>query len=438
MSEVAIRVENLSKQYRIGQRESYKALRDVIADTAAAPFRRFRSAFNGNGSSNGSALSTQHSAFEGGNSIWALDDVSFDVKRGEVAGIIGRNGAGKSTLLKILSRITKPTKGYATIHGRIGSLLEVGTGFHPELTGRENIYLNGAILGMRKAEIERKFDEIVAFAEVEKFIDTPVKRYSSGMYVRLAFAVAAHMETEVLVIDEVLAVGDAEFQKRCLGKINEVARGGRTVLFVSHNMHAVQTLCTRAIVLKDGKIAKAGSVDSCIDSYLSEARTSRSEWIRPTANGNSSMLIFEQVSVALSGEQPDLTLDVAMKLRSRGLHKSAFVAVDVLDARGVGLMQAMPATEGFLRPEVVDHDFRVLIDLPPLVPGRYSLKIWVGPHNTETFDQIEDVASFEVMASPSPGRTFEHSYDHGAIVPRSRVVGRSNEFHYDDSFSHVE
>ena len=227
MSDAAIRCESLSKRYAIGRRERYRALRDVIAETAANPFRHFR----------------KHKP----DSIWALRDVSFDVPQGKAVGIIGRNGAGKSTLLKILSRITKPTTGEVRIHGRVGSLLEVGTGFHPELTGRENIFLNGAIIGMRKAEIVRKFDEIVAFAEVEKFLDTPVKRYSSGMYVRLAFAVAAHLETEMLVIDEVLAVGDIAFQRKCLGKMGDLSHSGRTVLFVSHNMQAVRSLCSHAI-----------------------------------------------------------------------------------------------------------------------------------------------------------------------------------------------
>src|SRR6266536_104270 len=214
MTDIAIRCQGLSKKYQIGERESYKALRDVLTEVARKPFRHLRAAVsNGNGSS----ICNPQSAIR--NAFWALDDVSFEVKRGEVVGIIGRNGAGKSTLLKILSRITKPTRGHAEIHGRVGSLLEVGTGFHPELTGRENIYLNAAILGMRKAEIDRKFDEIVALAEVEQFIDTPVKRYSSGMYVRLAFGVAAYLEPEILIIDEVLAVGDAEFQKKCLGKM---------------------------------------------------------------------------------------------------------------------------------------------------------------------------------------------------------------------------
>jgi len=278
MSDIAIKCEGLSKQYRLGERESYKALRDVITDAAAAPFRRVRSAFSRNGRNGGTRNSEAETRST--DRFWALDDVSFEVKRGEVIGIIGRNGAGKSTLLKILSRITKPTKGHAEIHGRVGSLLEVGTGFHPELTGRENIYLNAAILGMRKAEVERKFDEIVAFAEVEKFIDTPVKRYSSGMYVRLAFAVAAHMETEVLLVDEVLAVGDAQFQKKCLTKMGSVASEGRTVLFVSHNMNAIEELCQTALLLTQGRLTHVGqNVRTVIEEYLfSGSEFESSEW----------------------------------------------------------------------------------------------------------------------------------------------------------------
>ena len=269
MSQIAIRCEGLSKQYRTGQRESYKALRDVVAASVALPFRRARSFFkNGNGASPDSRKRCDL--------FWALEDISFEVKRGEVIGVIGRNGAGKSTLLKILSRITKPTLGAAEIHGRVGSLLEVGTGFHPELTGRENTFLNGAILGMRKAEIERNFDEIVAFAEIEKFIDTPVKRYSSGMYVRLAFAVAAFMDTEVLLIDEVLAVGDAAFQKKCLGRVDEVARRGRTVMFVSHDMTAIQMLCQKSLYLAGGKVAGFGESSQQIANYLSLKEKSKS------------------------------------------------------------------------------------------------------------------------------------------------------------------
>ena len=250
MSDIAIRVENLSKEYRIGSHQNgdrrfgYKSLRDVLTDALAAPWRRASRLLRGEA----------YAAAEMNETIWALKDVSFEIKRGEVVGIIGRNGAGKSTLLKILSRITEPTHGEAIIYGRVGSLLEVGTGFHPELTGRENIYLNGAILGMTRADIDRKFDEMVAFAEVEKFIDTPVKHYSSGMYLRLAFAVAAHLEPEILLVDEVLAVGDVRFQKKCMDKMGEVGKQGRTVLFVSHNMPAITRLCPRTILLSEGDI----------------------------------------------------------------------------------------------------------------------------------------------------------------------------------------
>jgi len=279
-----IRAEGLSKRYRIGQRKPYGTLRDTLTDAMYAPFRalatvgrRFKTG-DGRQPAAGSgepslAVGGQRSPVE--SHIWALKDVSFEVNQGEVVGIIGRNGAGKSTLLKVLSRITEPTEGYAEIHGRIGSLLEVGTGFHPELTGRENIYLNGAILGMKKGEIDRKFDEIVSFAEVETFIDTPVKHYSSGMYVRLAFAVAAHLEPEILVVDEVLAVGDTEFQKKCLGKMKEVSKEGRTVLFVSHNMAAVQQLCQGGMVLSHGQISFLGDAQGAIGHYIQNAKVSQ-------------------------------------------------------------------------------------------------------------------------------------------------------------------
>jgi lipopolysaccharide transport system ATP-binding protein len=252
-----IKVNNLSKRYRIGAVEKGKTFREVLMDGISAPFRnlgRLRSL-------------TRFKNGDEADVIWALKDVSFEVNEGEVLGIIGRNGAGKTTILKILSRITEPTSGYAEIHGRVSSLLEVGTGFHPELTGRENIFLNGAILGMRKREIEQKFDEIVAFSEIEKFLDTPVKRYSSGMYVRLAFAIAAHLEPEVLLVDEVLAVGDIAFQKKCLEKMEEVAKGGRTVLFISHNMGAIRSLCGSAVWLDNGQIVKKGPVDEVVRDY---------------------------------------------------------------------------------------------------------------------------------------------------------------------------
>ena len=264
MSELAIRVENISKRYQIGlAKERPDTLRDLVTLKA----RRMRHLFNRDNDERSSSESH----------IWALKGVSFGVERGQVLGIVGRNGAGKSTLLKILSRVTDPTEGTGEIHGRVGSLLEVGTGFHPELSGRENIYLNGAILGMRREEIERKFDEIVEFSEVGKFIDTPVKRFSSGMYLRLAFAVAAHLEPEILVVDEVLAVGDAEFQRKCLGKMNDVAQEGRTVLFVSHNMSAILRLTQETIVLDQGQIVMRGPTPEAVDYYLNMGLTKQGE-----------------------------------------------------------------------------------------------------------------------------------------------------------------
>lgn len=266
---VAVSVKNLSKQYRIGAMQGkfrYNMFRDVIVDTVMVPVRLFQ-ALRGTGLRGTSSTST----------IWALNDVSFDLEEGKVLGIVGRNGAGKSTLLKILSRVTEPTKGTVMVRGRVGSLLEVGTGFHPELTGRENIYMNGAILGMKSAEIERKFDEIVDFSEVSQFIDTPVKRYSSGMYLRLAFAVAAHLEPEILVVDEVLAVGDAEFQRKCLGKMGDVAQQGRTVLFVSHNMSAILRLTSEAIVMNKGQLLMRGPTQEAVDFYLSSGQAQAGE-----------------------------------------------------------------------------------------------------------------------------------------------------------------
>jgi homopolymeric O-antigen transport system ATP-binding protein len=265
MTDIAIRVEDLGKRYRIGTApERYKTLRDTIVAGVNAPIQRLR-------------RGTSTKSFNPASTIWALREVSFEVQQGKVLGIVGRNGAGKSTLLKILSRVTEPTEGSAEIHGRVGSLLEVGTGFHPELTGRENIYLNGAILGMKRLEIDRKFDEIVAFSEVEQFIDTPVKRYSSGMYLRLAFAVAAHLEPEILVVDEVLAVGDAEFQRKCMGKMSDVAQAGRTVLFVSHNMSAVLRLTEETLVLDKGHLVYRAPTSQALDYYMAAGFTGAGE-----------------------------------------------------------------------------------------------------------------------------------------------------------------
>src|SRR5918995_480141 len=266
MSDLAIRAQDVSKLYRIGQRRRHDTLRDLLSEGISAPLRR-------------------HGRTSDDDKLWALRDVSFEVRHGEVIGIVGDNGAGKSTLLKILSRITEPTDGHIEIYGRLGSLLEVGSGFDPELSGRENVYLNGAILGMKRDEIRRRFDEIVEFSEIGKFIDTPVKRYSSGMYMRLAFAVAAHLESDILIVDEVLAVGDASFQRKCLGKIGSAAQTGRTVLFVSHSLLTVEDLCDRAIWLDHGRIFDQGEAKAVVSSYLQTTLSSQTEkvWSDPSA-----------------------------------------------------------------------------------------------------------------------------------------------------------
>lgn len=286
----AISVKNIGKQYKIGAAESkfrYNMLRDVIVDTVAAPVRLVKAMV-------GKAEHKQNQNF-----VWALKDVSFDLEEGKVLGIVGRNGAGKSTLLKILSRVTEPTVGTVSVRGRVGSLLEVGTGFHPELTGRENIYMNGAILGMKRTEIDSKFDEIVDFSEVTQYIDTPVKRYSSGMYLRLAFAVAAHLEPEILVVDEVLAVGDAEFQKKCLGKMGDVAQQGRTVLFVSHNMSAILRLTQEAIVLNKGQLIMRAPTQEAVDYYLSSGQAQAGQRIWEADEVPASSQPFRPISLKI-------------------------------------------------------------------------------------------------------------------------------------------
>ena len=306
MSDIAICAYGLGKRYRIGQREPYYALRDVLGQMVHAPWcwwRQREPAHTARAKETLPPVSLRKDEF-----IWALKDVSFKIATGEVVGIIGRNGAGKSTLLKILSRITKPTSGSAEVYGRVGSLLEVGTGFHPELSGRDNVYLSGAILGMRRAEITRKFDEIVAFAEVEKFIDTQVKYYSSGMYMRLAFAVAAHLETDILFVDEVLAVGDAAFQKKCLGKMGTVAKEGRTILFVSHNMTAVQSLCQRGLWLDRGQVVRSGPIDAVVSKYLQTTTTTFVEQVWPhldTAPGNEQVKLHSLCIRPENGVRPE-------------------------------------------------------------------------------------------------------------------------------------
>ena len=322
MSDIAIRAENIGKLYHIGQTVGYKTLRENLTNAATAQFRRL------------GHLGYQSKDAVPSNTFWALKDVSFEVKQGEAVGIIGRNGSGKSTLLKILSRITAPTEGCADIHGRVASLLEVGTGFHPELTGRENIYLNGAVLGMKKAEIARKFDDIVAFSEIEKFVDTPVKRYSSGMYVRLAFAVAAHLESEILIVDEVLAVGDAAFQKKCLGKMGDIAKGGRTVLFVSHNLAAIQRLCQIAIWLSDGQNKLCGSTEEVVRHYLGSVQLHKNNYQVEYPGDSDKPLQLIRACIEAPANRNFRTSDqfqFEIEVLTRVLIEAAYITINILD-----------------------------------------------------------------------------------------------------------
>jgi lipopolysaccharide transport system ATP-binding protein len=344
--------------------------------------------------------------------FWALKDVGFEINRGEAVGIIGRNGAGKSTLLKILSRITEPTSGRITMDGRVASLLEVGTGFHQELTGRENIFLNGAILGMSKAEIKRKFDEIVAFSEVERFLDTPVKRYSSGMYVRLAFAVAAHLEPEILIVDEVLAVGDAAFQKKCLGKMGQVAKGGRTVLFVSHNTVAIKALCTKGLYLKDGKRVCFGNIEDAVKEYQSgpaEYQVNGGD-LRNHPRGNISVLTnklqFESVALRFFDARGETTsclfsggsLEIRTTLKSGKAVSQANVAAIIYDSTPYRLIDVNLALRGQSIHLEEGKSGEVVFRLKDvqLKPGSYSLSLWTGRGGIEEFDAVEQAALFEV------------------------------------------
>jgi ABC-type polysaccharide/polyol phosphate transport system ATPase subunit len=359
MSDVVIRAEGLGKKYLIGHvssRERYTALRDVIARGAKG---LARSAFD---MLRGRELVAGDEVEE----FWALKDVSFEIERGEVVGIIGRNGAGKSTLLKILSRITEPSVGRVMIKGRVASLLEVGTGFHPELTGRENIFLNGAILGMTRAEVRRKFDEIVAFAEVEKFLDTPVKRYSSGMYVRLAFAVAAHLEPEILVVDEVLAVGDAEFQKKCLGKMQDVAGNGRTILFVSHNMSALSRICKKGILLSAGAVVLAADIERSLSFYLNENSALQQSFLRA-----------KNMPARKQGEQPEITIEqvsLAVPYVPQGKKFAVEIVIEVhATVRGIVFGFGFADLMG-TRILSSDSDYSRCADFNFTKPGRYLVR----------------------------------------------------------------
>jgi lipopolysaccharide transport system ATP-binding protein len=392
-----LEVINLSKKYRIRhQAGGYLSLRERLLGV----------------------LSMNSTTVE---EFWALNDISFNVMPGESVGIIGRNGAGKSTILKILSKITPPTKGKIVSRGRIASLLEVGTGFHPELTGRENIFFNGSLLGMQRREIQSKFDEIVDFSQVEKFLDTPLKHYSSGMQLRLAFSVAAFLEPEILIIDEVLAVGDAEFQKKCIGKMEDVSKGGRTILFVSHNMAAVETLCKKAVLLDKGSMVTFDEVDSVVKKYQQQMQHhASSSWRREAVDERDTY--FENISIALSGDQPHCTLTVRANVVSKSVHTKAFIALDFSNSLGFTFMQAIPELSPFINHSPAGRDITIEVNLPPLIPDTYYVTAWLGAHNLQTFDELREVVSFDITQSPTPGRTFPHTTDHGVIVPFSRVI----------------
>lgn len=412
MSDTVIQVENLGKKYIIGhqQQERYTALRDVIANGAKSLGQRLLKPWG---------KQSANPAYE---EFWALKDVSFEVKQGDRIGIIGRNGAGKSTLLKILSRITEPTTGKIRIKGRVASLLEVGTGFHPELTGRENIYLNGAILGMSKTEIKRKFDEIVDFAGIEKFLDTPVKRYSSGMYVRLAFAVAAHLEPEILIVDEVLAVGDAQFQKKCLGKMEEVGREGRTVVFVSHNMAAITNLCQTSIFLEGGQIKFKGWASDIVGKYLES--TIKEFGGELCFYENNSEAYFTKVSLLNEFNQPTEVVKLTEKFTIRFEYdtlkkiENLEISFSLFDRQGAKIFNSGTPRKSLKSKYICQAGHYISeVKIPPnfLAPGLYTITIGLYQPNVYVFDKKENIIIFSVVDSKSLD-TFYKGKDIGSIL----------------------
>ena len=403
----AISVKNIGKQYKIGAAETkfrYNMLRDVIVDTVSAPVRLAK------------ALIGKSDRRMNQNYVWALKDVSFDLEEGKVLGIVGRNGAGKSTLLKILSRVTEPTTGSVTVRGRVGSLLEVGTGFHPELTGRENIYMNGAILGMKRSEIDSKFDEIVDFSEVNQFIDTPVKRYSSGMYLRLAFAVAAHLEPEILVVDEVLAVGDAEFQKKCLGKMGDVAQQGRTVLFVSHNMSAILRLTQEAIVLNKGQLIMRGPTQEAVDYYLSSGQSQAGERVWDADEISTTSAPFTPISLKVierSGKVVDtvrstepVSVEFEYKLSSpvTGLRVGLYVSTMRGEYVFTSFDTDMPELyEKFDTRNAGHYVSRAELPADIFNEGRYTVGVNASSFGVKRYFMDENALAFNVDISGAPG-----------------------------------
>jgi lipopolysaccharide transport system ATP-binding protein len=418
MSDTVIAVENLSKCYLVGHQtvglHHYNTLRDVIGREARNFARKAVDFVHGRQIVQGDEIEE----------FWALKDVNFEVKRGEVLGIIGRNGAGKSTLLKILSQITEPTKGRATLRGRVASLLEVGTGFHPELTGRENIFLNGAILGMTRAEITRKFDEIVAFAEIERFLDMPVKHYSSGMYVRLAFAVAAHLEPEILIVDEVLAVGDAEFQKKCLGKLQVVAGHGRTVLFVSHNMAAVTSLTHNAIVLHMGGVVFSGPTETAVKAYStltagSENATTRGSWGRGHHTRIRTARLLDTHGMPIGQYAVGTPFNVEVEFETDGSRSLSCEVLIVDQAKTKIALASLSHFDGSTLP-AARGVYRLLMSFSPLhlAAGQYALDVTTSIVNQTWDHYVEDAILFEVLYSNPAGLpwNFEQSYGYGAVA----------------------
>jgi len=388
MSDIAIDLQNIGKQYKIGgERQRYRALRDTITDAVKAPVRRARQVLRGQA----------YGAADLNETFWALRDVNLQIKDGEVVGVIGRNGAGKSTLLKILSRITEPSEGYADIYGRVGALLEVGTGFHPELTGRENIFLNGAVLGMRRSEIVRKFDEIIAFAEVEKFIDTPVKHYSSGMALRLGFSVAAHLEPEILLVDEVLAVGDLAFQKKCLGKMDDVAKSGRTVLLVSHNMAAIANLCTATVLLNRGQLVNYGPTAEIIEQYLKIAESAENseeilENSRHVANIELKNEQGDSANHILLGDR--LTIEVTLKNTDQ--IAVPVVSLFICNHYGDRLIMLGSQMQANLKiPGNGTPRLSVTTDPIHLLPGLYTVDVGIGS-GFDLAEYLHGVTSFTI------------------------------------------
>jgi lipopolysaccharide transport system ATP-binding protein len=422
----AILVDHLSKRYQLGSRGGrgpYRTLRESIVDTAAKAFRRLRKQ-----SRNGKCHEKPgpHRPDETDREICALKDVSFEVKPGEVLGIIGRNGAGKSTLLKVLSRITRPTRGEVLLRGRVRSLLEVGTGFHPELTGRENIFLNGSILGMSRTEVKRKFDEIVAFSEIERFLDTPVKRYSSGMYVRLAFAVAAHLDSEILLVDEVLAVGDAGFQSKCLGKVKDISSGGRTVFFVSHNMAAVQNLCQRVLILKDGALFGDGQPNDCIARYLQLDKRGESvfDLRRAPSRPLGRAAVFTELEIADAQGRigsPIRSGDgVIFRMWYDRLETSAAIfTVTVLTLTGVPVVSFCTRWNDCSARQIPPRGCAICkIPELPLTPGEYLLTLGCGDID-DYFERLECAASLTVQPRDYFGTGYCPPLKYGAALLRA-------------------